>query len=199
MYYNSYNPDFYNLTSSELGTGLGAFLTFLFAFIFIYAFFIFIIVSFEIFANWMYFRKCGEGGWKALIPVYNQLTMLKTAGMHWAWIFVLVGAPVLVYIVSYIFGIIEGAYSYDYSYSSAGVSLLFGLFALFIYLIALAACLIVKIGMAINISKKFGKSGGFATLIVFFEPIMLLILGVSRNAVYNPKVKVSQHGIFGRK
>ena len=39
----------------------------------------------------------------------------------------------------------------------------------------------------------------FATLIVFFEPIMLLILGVSRNAVYNPKVKVSQHGIFGRK
>ncbi len=35
---------------------------------------------------WMMFVKAGEEGWKAIIPIWNVLTILKIVGRDWWWI-----------------------------------------------------------------------------------------------------------------
>jgi hypothetical protein len=50
------------------------------------------IIVFMILAKWFLFEKAGQPGWAAIIPVYNQIILLKTASMHWAWIFILAAA-----------------------------------------------------------------------------------------------------------
>jgi hypothetical protein len=35
---------------------------------------------------WMMFVKAGEEGWKALIPIWNTLVLLKIVGRPWWWI-----------------------------------------------------------------------------------------------------------------
>jgi hypothetical protein len=39
--------------------------------------------------GWMIFRKAGEAGWKALVPIWNTLIVLKMVGRPWWWIFLL--------------------------------------------------------------------------------------------------------------
>jgi hypothetical protein len=38
---------------------------------------------------WMIFTKAGEEGWKAIIPIWNTLTLLKIIGREWWWILLL--------------------------------------------------------------------------------------------------------------
>lgn len=45
-----------------------------------------------IIGQWFAFEKAGQPGWAAIIPVYNQIVLLKTASMHWAWIFLLLAS-----------------------------------------------------------------------------------------------------------
>lgn len=35
---------------------------------------------------WMIFQKAGEEGWKAIIPIWNTLILLKIVGREWWWI-----------------------------------------------------------------------------------------------------------------
>lgn len=35
---------------------------------------------------WMIFTKAGEDGWKAIIPIWNTLILLKIIGREWWWI-----------------------------------------------------------------------------------------------------------------
>jgi hypothetical protein len=35
---------------------------------------------------WMIFTKAGEDGWKAIIPIWNILVLLKIVGREWWWI-----------------------------------------------------------------------------------------------------------------
>ena len=35
---------------------------------------------------WKMFEKAGEDGWKAIIPIYNILILLKIVGREWWWI-----------------------------------------------------------------------------------------------------------------
>lgn len=35
---------------------------------------------------WMMFAKAGEDGWKAIIPIWNFLVVLKIVGRDWWWI-----------------------------------------------------------------------------------------------------------------
>ena len=44
------------------------------------------IIVFEIAALWQVFVKAGEAGWKAIIPIWNTLIILKIIGRHWWWI-----------------------------------------------------------------------------------------------------------------
>jgi hypothetical protein len=38
---------------------------------------------------WMVFVKAGEEGWKAIIPIWNTLIVLKLVGRDWWWILLL--------------------------------------------------------------------------------------------------------------
>jgi hypothetical protein len=35
---------------------------------------------------WMVFTKAGEAGWKAIIPIYSTIILLKVIGRPWWWI-----------------------------------------------------------------------------------------------------------------
>ena len=35
---------------------------------------------------WMMFMKAGEAGWKAIIPIWNILIVLKIIGREWWWL-----------------------------------------------------------------------------------------------------------------
>ena len=35
---------------------------------------------------WIIFTKAGEEGWKAIIPIYNAIVLLKIVGKPWWWI-----------------------------------------------------------------------------------------------------------------
>lgn len=54
--------------------------------IFIYLVFFPIIIA-QLVGYWMLFEKAGENGWKALIPVYSFVIILKIVGRPWWWIF----------------------------------------------------------------------------------------------------------------
>lgn len=57
---------------------------------------------------WKVFEKAGEKGWKAIIPVYNTITLLKIIGKEWYWIFVLLIPGIN--IIYFIFGILFELY-----------------------------------------------------------------------------------------
>ena len=45
---------------------------------------IYLAVIIAIFAGWwMIFTKAGEDGWKAIIPIWNILVLLKIVGREW--------------------------------------------------------------------------------------------------------------------
>ena len=44
------------------------------------------VIVFEIAALWMVFTKAGEEGWKAIIPIWNLLIILRISGRPWWWI-----------------------------------------------------------------------------------------------------------------
>lgn len=35
---------------------------------------------------WKIFEKAGEEGWKAIIPIYNVIVLLKIVGREWWWV-----------------------------------------------------------------------------------------------------------------
>ena len=148
-----------------------------------------IAIIFRIVSRWVFFKKCGEDGWKALIPFYTDYTLVKVSGLNWWWFLLLIASAILSSMQSSVDIISKDS-------SSAGVGAVLAIVSV-LSLFASLASIFARINYSVNISKKFGKSGGYAALIVFFEPIMLLILGISKKETYDEKVEVSPNGIFG--
>lgn len=146
-------------------------------------------IIFKIISRWVFFKKCGEEGWKSLIPFYTDYTLVKVSGLNWWWFLILIAGTILSSMQS-------SMNAMSNNNSSAGVGAMVGVISV-LSLFASIASLFTRINYSVNISKKFGKSGGYAALIVFFEPIMLLILGISKKETYDEKVEVSPNGIFG--
>lgn len=198
MYSNYYDYPTTGLSSQSAGDYS---LEFLLGFYAIYFIIYFAIIAFYIISRWLFFRKCGEGGWKAIIPVYNELTLLKISGLSWIWIFFLY-APyivmVFVYFLLFMFAGLDSLYSYS-DISFAGGSILFTWIGILLILVALAAIIITRISIGLNITKKFRRSGGYTPLFVlsYSEPIMYLIFALSSSFKYDSSVKVPKFGIFG--
>lgn len=55
----------------------------------LFAAWIFVIIGW-----WKVFEKAGEAGWKAIIPIWNGIVLLRIAGRPWWWILLLL-IPVL--------------------------------------------------------------------------------------------------------
>lgn len=49
----------------------------------------FIIVVLMIVSYWIMFEKAKQPGWAAIIPIYNLIILLRTASLHWAWVFLI--------------------------------------------------------------------------------------------------------------
>lgn len=61
------------------------------------------LVVFEIAALWHVFTKASEKGWKAIIPIWNTLIVLKISGRPWWWIilFIVPIVDIVVYVIVY--------------------------------------------------------------------------------------------------
>jgi uncharacterized membrane protein len=61
------------------------------------------VIVFEIAALWLVFTKASEAGWKAIIPIWNTLIVLKISGRPWWWIilFIIPIVNIIVYIILY--------------------------------------------------------------------------------------------------
>lgn len=82
-----------------------------------------VVIIFEIAALWQVFVKAGEAGWKAIIPIWNTLIILKIVGRHWWWIFLFI-IPI-VNIIAWIIVALDWSKSY-----AKGVGFGIGLFFL---------------------------------------------------------------------
>ncbi len=47
---------------------------------------------------WMMFEKAGEAGWKAIIPIYNIIVLLKIVGREWWWVILFI-IPIVGFII----------------------------------------------------------------------------------------------------
>ena len=45
-----------------------------------------VVLVIAIAAYWRIFTKAGEAGWKAIIPIYNTIVLLKIVGRPWWWL-----------------------------------------------------------------------------------------------------------------
>jgi hypothetical protein len=61
------------------------------------------VIVFEIAALWHVFTKASEAGWKAIIPIWNTLIVLKISGRPWWWIllFIIPIVNFIVYVIVY--------------------------------------------------------------------------------------------------
>ena len=157
--------------------------------------FVFVILAiaiiFKIISRWIFFKKCGEEGWKALIPIYTDYTLLKISGLNWWWILILYAATILSTMKSS-FDITQNL---DQSANLGPIVIIIS----FLNVFASFAALFARINYSFNITKKFKKSGAYTVLLVLFEPIMLLVLGASKNEEYDSSVEVSPNGLIGIK
>lgn len=167
----------------------------IFSFTLYLMFFMFIInfikLIFHIIAEWIFFNKCGEKGWKALIPIYNEITLVKISGLSWWWIF-LIYATSIYSIILFPIEIIA------IFYESVTMFILTIILSSISFLIS-ATTVISKINVCNNLSKKFNKGAGHTALLFFFESIMFLIMGLSADYKYDNDLTVPLNGFFGSK
>lgn len=52
-----------------------------------------IIAIFSLITTWIIFKKAGQPGWAAIIPIYNLIIMLKVVKLDWWHIFILLFVP----------------------------------------------------------------------------------------------------------
>lgn len=134
-------------------------------------FFLFLVIIYSIIAViacWKLFKKAGKNGWEAIIPFYSSWVLVEIAGLNWWWFLILMSSTVV---------------------SIVGLDSLEG--------IANIACFFASFNCYYNIAKKFNKSTGYAICSGLFSFIFVLILGFSKNEVYNGNIPVSKNGVIG--
>lgn len=118
------------------------------------------------------YKKCGKGGWEAIVPFYSSYVLVEIAGLNWWWFLLVIASSLL-------------ATSSGESVSSltyiGGLASLFG-----------------NINVAYNMSKKFHKSTGWVVLAVIFSGIVYPILGYSSKEVYDASAPVSKNGLIDK-
>ena len=112
-----------------------------------------VIYVLQVIGMWKVFKKSGEEGWKAIIPIYNQYTMCKITGVNPWWVLIVVVASGL-----------TGALGE--SDLASVVSLLSSIISIYFSVL-----------LYVSLARAFGKSDGFAVGLILLNPIFLLILG----------------------
>lgn len=140
-----------------------------------------------IIAEWKIFEKAGEKGWKSLIPIYGQYLLFKIVGAK-IWFWVLLGVTVVASIM-----MAANPLPIDYSMSEAEINAVLDTldWSKYVPFIigAVATCLIsfvTEIVLAVKLAKAFGKGAAYIIGLIFFAPIVLMVLGFGK-AKYDKK------------
>ena len=161
-----------NAEAAAAGGIIGA--MFMGAFFFALAWYIISVI-----ATWRIFKKAGEPGWKAIIPIYNYYIMYKIVGMSgWFW------AEFIIAIVSSIIFSVQGYNPYAANAASYDVTANPLVMIAFIALIVFT--IVVSVINSIRTSHAFNHGAGFAVGLFFLQPIFWLILGFG-SSKYNKK------------
>lgn len=139
-----------NVDTAAVGALVGG--IFIFVAIFLLIALAFVVLN--IVGQWRTFKKAGKGGWEAIVPVYNTVTLCQITGVNPWWVLIVfVGSLVLSFIP------IVGS------------------------LLSLAVSVYFSILLYISTARSFGKSDGFAFGLYFLKPIFFMILG-GKNTQY---------------
>ena len=113
-----------------------------------------VIYILQVIGLWKVFKKSGEEGWKAIIPIYNQYTLCKITGVNPWWVLIIVVA-----------GGLSGALGE--SDLASVISLLSSIVTIYFSVL-----------LYVSLARAFGKSDGFAVGLILLNPIFILILGL---------------------
>lgn len=131
----------------------------------IFLFVIAVVIVLYILAYWMIFRKAGEAGWKALIPVYGTYVEYKlfwNDRMFVLWIFMA--------LIAVAFKFMPGPGVMLSQLAYIGVS-------------------VMHILLSLKMSYSFGHGAGYALGLIFLTPIFLLILAFDDSVYIGPEGK----------
>ena len=129
----------------------------------------------SIIGEYKLFEKCGEKGWKSLIPFYNDWTLVEISGCHkWYFLFIIANSFLTVFI--------------EEIDRIATLSLLSGLVSLI--------TLYIIFCINYNIAKKFNQGFSFAIGMCFVPFIFYFMLGFSTKYKYDKNVEVNPWGLY---
>lgn len=126
--------------------------------------------------QWKLFTKAGEPGWAAIIPIYNTFVMSKIAFGNYNWAFVFLalwGVQMVISVMQSVLNVID----------SDVVVVFFLMISLVRIVISLAYAAVSGI-ITFFFSKAYGKSTAWNVLMIFFSPIMLIIMALDKNTEY---------------
>ena len=153
--------------------------------------FIFILViaaiAFSFVSKWLFFKKCGEEGWKSLIPFYSDYVLVQISGLNWWWMLLLY--------VNIITNIISSFSSLFEQFDSI-VALSITLILAIIGLVGTLMVLFTRFNINYNISKKLNQNIWYAILLTIFPSIMYFIIGLSKEFKFDKNIMVSKNGVF---
>lgn len=130
---------------------------------FIYYVVYFAIAAIFIVSLWKIYEKAGQAGWKCLIPVYNEIVMLRFTGRPVWWIFMIL--PFYIFL----------GFSYYLLFSGNFEHILFKVISI-LFFISSILILIYGIRMYHGLSKVFGQSAGFTVGLVLLPFIFFPVL-----------------------
>ena len=130
--------------------------------------------------HWGMFTKAGEPGWKALIPIYSDITLFKLVWDVRA--FVIYVASGIGFIVAYL---LSGQIAVDASGQMVLAEASNGFLAIVAYVLSLVY-LIYSVMLAIRTSYAYGKGAVFGFGLLVLPNIFSLILGFGK-AKYRPR------------
>lgn len=111
----------------------------------------------SIVGQWKVFKKAGQPGWPALIPIYNVYMLCKISGVNPWWILIVCVSPIL------------------------GVIPILG------PVLVMAVSIYFSILLFVSLAQSFGKDTGWAIGLYFLNPFFMLALGIGKSEYLGPK------------
>ena len=109
---------------------------------------------------WKLFEKAGEREWKSIVPIYNQITLLKMCKLK--PIFILLYIDFIIPAMGYLAG-------RDVKWMT---------------IVMLVGLVIYRFMISIRLGQAFKKGDVFSFFLAFFPSILLPVLGCSKNEIY---------------
>ena len=150
--------DYAGITANET-TGIAALGAFVLIFILIIAAITIAFVVMSIVGQWKMFNKANEEGWKAIIPIYNTITLCKLVGVTPWWL-----------LISFVLSVM-------------GVVPIVGTI---LSLAGYVSAIYFTVILGISTARSYGKSDAYGIGFIFniTSPIFYLMTGVSKTTNY---------------